>query len=90
MALPPLLSNWVHPYLHMSHERALSEAPPLLRWFLGTWYARAMARNHFIHHRYGGTSNFNLVLGADILRGVWRRASARDYEVMQRIGLRCD
>lgn len=90
MALPPLLSNYVHPYLHMAHERARAEAPPFVRWFLGTWYARAMARNHFIHHRYGGTSNFNLVLGGDLLRGVARRASERDYAVMQRIGLRCD
>ncbi len=90
MALPPLLSNWVHPYLHMAHERARREASPFVSWFLGTWYARAMARNHFIHHRYGGTSNFNLVLGGDLLRGVHRRASQRDYEVMRAIGLRCD
>ena len=88
MALPPLFSNYVHPYLHMPHAAARAAAPPVISWFLKTRYGRAMARNHFIHHRYGGTSNFNLVLGGDILRGVHRKPSVKDFETMQEIGLR--
>lgn len=87
MALPPILSNWVHPYLHMPHARARAAAPPLISWFLATRYGRAMAANHFIHHRYGGTSNFNLVLGADILRRVYRKPSTKDKAIMHNIGL---
>ena len=88
MALPPLFSNFVHPYLHMPHAEAREIAPPAISWFLQTRYGRAMALNHFIHHRFGGTSNFNLVLGADILRGVYRKPSVKDFQTMREIGLR--
>ena len=42
---------------------------------------KAVYRNHFMHHRYDGTSNFNLVLGADILR---RRVRMPRYMVASR------
>jgi hypothetical protein len=69
---------------------------PLFWWGLGpvgfvgllrTRYMRAVYRNHFLHHRYGGVSNFNLVLGADVLRGRTRAVTVRDLEVMAEIGM---
>jgi hypothetical protein len=89
LALPPLFSHFIHPYLHMPHERAVREAPWLTAWLLRRWYFREMARNHFMHHRYVA-SNFNLVLGADHLRRVWRRPGSRDLDEMGRLGLRID
>lgn len=86
LTLPPLLSNFIHPYLHMPHERAISEAPLLTSWLLRTWYFRAMARNHFMHHRYVA-SNFNLLLGGDWLRGRSRKPSEKDLADMQALGL---
>ncbi|AUX32159.1 MULTISPECIES: hypothetical protein [Sorangium] len=89
MLCPPLFSNYLHPYLHMPHEVAVTKAPPLISWLLRTRYGRAVARNHFMHHRYMNC-NFNLMLGGDILRGVSRRPSHKDIAEMQRIGLRLD
>jgi hypothetical protein len=34
MALPPLLSHFIHPYLHMPHEHALMQAPAPTAWLL--------------------------------------------------------
>lgn len=89
LALPPLFSNFIHPYLHLPHERAVREAPFFTAWLLKRWYFRAMARNHYMHHRYVA-SNFNLVLGGDLLRGSYRRPSSNDLSEMQRLGLRID
>jgi len=89
LALPPLFSYFIHPYLHLPHERAVREAPFLTAWLLKRWYFRAMARNHYMHHRYIA-SNFNLVLGGDLLRGRYRRPSSKDLSEMQRLGLRID
>jgi hypothetical protein len=86
LLLPPLLSNYAHPYLHMPHARAIAEAPPVLSFLLRTWYFRAMARNHYMHHRYVA-SNFNLLLGGDLLRFKYRRPSAEDLGEMARLGL---
>ena len=86
LLLPPLLSNYAHPYLHMPHARAIAEAPPVLSLLLRTWYFRAMARNHYMHHRYVA-SNFNLLLGGDLLRFKYRRPSAKDLDEMARLGL---
>ncbi len=89
LALPPLFSHFVHPYLHMPHQRAIREAPLAVAWLLRRRYFRAMARNHFMHHRYVA-SNFNLVLGGDLLRGRHRKPSERDIAEMHRLGLRVD
>lgn len=89
LMLPPLLSNFAHPYLHMPHSIAVETAPPWLAFLLRTRYFRAMARNHFLHHRYVA-GNFNLLLGGDILRGVSRKPDGGDIAEMQRIGLRID
>jgi hypothetical protein len=73
----------------MPHERAVREAPTLTGWLLKRWYFRVMARNHFMHHRYVA-SNFNLVLGGDLLRGRWRKPQEKDLAEMMRVGLRID
>lgn len=86
LSFPPLLSNFIHPYLHMPHQKALAEAPPVTSWLLRTWYFRAMVRNHFMHHRYVA-SNFNLLLGGDLLRGRYRKPSQKDLSDMRALGL---
>jgi len=85
--LPALFSNAVHPFLHMPFAQAQHMAPPLMAAFLRTTYGRAMYRTHFLHHRHGGVSNFNLVLGADWLRGRHRSANADDLRAMRAVGM---
>lgn len=86
---PPILSNWVHPYLHMPHDKAVKEAPPWVSWLLSTAYGRAMMRNHFLHHRYEDCC-YNLLLGADHLRGKARRPTPEDVAEMKRVGMPLD
>jgi hypothetical protein len=87
LCLPPMFSYFVHPYLHMPHSLARERAPRWLRLLIGTRYMRAMRRNHFLHHEYGGTSNYNLVLGADLLRGRVRKATPADEARMRSLGI---
>ncbi|MET3918755.1 hypothetical protein ABID97_005586 [Variovorax sp. OAS795] len=89
LALPPLFSHFIHPFLHMPHSKAMREAPRLTAWLLRRWYFRSMARNHYMHHRYLA-SNFNLVLGGDVLRRRYRSPTESDLGEMQRLGLRID
>ena len=89
MVLPALLTNFVHPYLHMPHEKAVSSAPFPLSLLLQTNYFRVIARNHFLHHRYI-MCNFNLLLGGDILRGVSLKSNEKDFDEMRRAGIRLD
>lgn len=86
LSLPPLFSNYIHQYLHMPHKQAIEQAPPFIAWLLKTEYFKAVARNHFMHHRYM-VSNFNLVLGGDIIRGVNRKPSEKDIQRMLDVGL---
>ncbi|HXU46812.1 MAG TPA: hypothetical protein VN783_14890 [Thermoanaerobaculia bacterium] len=86
LSWPPILSNWLHPYLHMPHERACETAPRWVAFLLRTRYGRVMARNHFLHHRYED-SCYNLLLGADYVRGTYRLPSPDDVAEMARIGL---
>ena len=88
--LPTLFSYFVHPYLHMPHAKGQVHASKPMAWLLRTRYFKAMYVNHFIHHRYGGTSNFNLVLGADVLRRRNRAPVDTDMEIMRNIGIPCD
>lgn len=87
LLLPPFMSHFVHPWLHRPFEQGQREAPRWLAWLLRTRYLQAVYRNHFLHHRYGGVSNFNLVLGADLLRRKAREPTSRDLEVMVEIGM---
>lgn len=86
LALPPLFSNFLHPYLHMPYVDTIQSSPWWLKPVIKTGYFRAMCLNHFLHHRYMA-SNFNLVLGADWIRGVARRPTNLDLELMKNLGL---
>lgn len=85
--LPIPMSRWLHHYVHISREEMSRTSPRWLQWLMNTRYMRAVAVNHFIHHKYGGKNNFNLVLGADVLRRVSRKATPADYKEMREIGL---
>lgn len=90
LMLPPALSYWVHPYLHRSFDEGQKNAPAVIAFLLRTKYMKAVYRNHFMHHRYDGTGNYNLVLGADILRNRVRAPSSDDIRVMAEIGMPLD
>jgi hypothetical protein len=90
LMLPPALSYWVHPYLHRSFDDGQRNAPAFIAFLLRTKYMRAVYRNHFMHHRYDGTSNYNLVLGADILRNRVRPPSQGDVRAMSEVGMPLD
>jgi hypothetical protein len=90
LMLPPGLSYWVHPYLHRSFADGQKNAPAFVAFLLRTKYMKAVYRNHFVHHRYDGTSNYNLVLGADILRKRVRVPSSDDIRAMVEIGMPLD
>ena len=62
-------------------------APPLMAWLLRTRYLKAVYRNHFMHHRYGGTGNYNLVLGADYVRRCLRRPDDGDLRAMREVDM---
>lgn len=83
---PPILSIWIHPFLHMPYDEARRQAPAWISWILGTPYGRAMIRNHFLHHRHGNCC-YNLLLGADYIRGRSRNPTADDISEMKRIGM---
>ncbi len=87
LLLPAFMSHFVHPYIHQPFSMGQSAAPKWLAWFLRSRYGMAVYRNHFMHHRYGGTSNFNLVLGADYVRRKLRTPSQKDTTVMILIGM---
>ena len=90
LMLPPVLSYWVHPYLHRSFDDGQKNAPAFIALLLRTKYMKAVYRNHFMHHRYGGTSNYNLVLGADMFRNRVRSPSPGDVRAMVEIGMPLD
>jgi len=85
--LPAIMAHWVHPYMHMSKDAVRENSNKFVSWLMNTRYMRNVAINHYIHHKHGGVSNYNLVLGADILRGVSRKANQQDSLEMQEAGL---
>jgi hypothetical protein len=87
LALPTLFSYFIHPFLHMSFSKGQRLAPPITAALLRTKYMRAVYRNHFLHHRYGGTSNYNLVLGADFVRRRLRKPDNDALRTMREIGM---
>jgi hypothetical protein len=87
LMLPGLFGHYLHPYLHMRFADGQRSAPPWVAALLRTRYFRAVYRNHFLHHRHGGTGNFNLVLGGDFLRGRLRRADDDDRRAMNAVGM---
>ena len=91
LMLPPIFSYWLHPYLHRSFNKRRSEnATAFTAFMLRRKYFKAVYRNHFMHHQYGGTSNYNLVLGADVLRRRVRPPSHSDIQEMRQVGMPLD
>ena len=86
LLVAPLLSKFVHPYLHLPHVEAVRIAPRPVALLLRTRYFRAVARYHYLHHVYQ-RSNFNLLIGGDHLLGTYRRAGPDDLRAMEAIGL---
>lgn len=82
----PLLSLYVHPYLHLPCERANSEAPRVIRWLLSTPYGSWARTQHFIHHRTP-RFNFNLLPGGDVLLRTHRKPTEKEILEMKEIGL---
>lgn len=89
LALPPMLSHFIHPYLHLPYEQVVRQSPMRTGWLLRRRHFRLIAQHHFVHHRHPRT-NFNLLLGGDWLRGCHRRADAQQREEMRQLGLRID
>jgi hypothetical protein len=90
LMLAPLLSYFVHPYLHRPFIDGQRDASSFVAFLLRTRYMKAVYRNHFIHHRYGGTSNYNLVLGADFIRNRVRKPAPEDVAAMKQVGMPLD
>lgn len=87
LVLPGFFSYSIHPYLHMPFAEGQRLAPPIVARLLRTQYVKAVYRNHFMHHRYGGTGNYNLVLGADYVRGRLRTPTDGDLHAMREVGM---
>ncbi|AMV40344.1 hypothetical protein [Planctomyces sp. SH-PL62] len=85
----PLLSMFVHPYLHLPHREALRRAPRPVACLLRTSYFRAVARHHYLHHVYP-RFNFNLLMGGDWLLRTHRRPSPEDLRAMEAIDVPTD
>jgi hypothetical protein len=66
------VSKILHPYLHKRRDEAMKTSSPLVRFLLRTRYAEWISRAHWIHHK-GGGGNFNLVPGADLAFGDFRK-----------------
>lgn len=84
--LMPLASHFIHPYTHMSHERALAEAPAILRPIIKTKYFKHITIHHWMHHKYVHC-NYNLLPGGDYILGVYRKPDQSDISEMALLGL---
>jgi hypothetical protein len=86
VAVYPLFSKVYHPFTHKPAKEALAQAHPLLGSFLKTKLSRFIVRHHFVHHD-NDKVNFNLMPGADWLRGKGRKASVAQEEEMRKLKL---
>lgn len=80
------LSKWVHPYMHRRFDDALTEAPSVIGWVLGSTFGLAIRVSHFVHHR-DPRVNFNLQFGMDRPRGRWRAPTPGEWDEMLALGL---
>src|SRR5437764_310198 len=88
LALGYIIGSFIESILH----EYVSDAPAswVRRWRCYPRLFRVPLNTYFSHHRYDGTSNFNLVLGADILRNRVRPPSRDDIQIMAEIGMPLD
>ena len=86
LAIMPLMSEFIHPLLHMDYQIAQQQAHPILKPILKTRYFKYLAHHHWLHHRHP-KYNFNLMLGGDWLFGCHRKATTEEITEMKALGL---
>lgn len=82
----PLMSEFIHPLLHLTYDEACEAAPPFLKPLVATRYFRYVACYHWLHHRHLDV-NFNLMLGGDYILGRHRAPTRAEFAEMAAIGL---
>lgn len=82
----PLFSKDYHRYTHMPAQKALDRASLPMKLFLQSDLSRFNVRRHFVHHREPEV-NFNLMPGADWLRGKAQKPSVAQEEELRRLGV---
>lgn len=86
MFVSPILSRYLHPYLHAPYRLAVQQAPWPIRLILTSRYGISVWRHHWLHHRRPSV-NFNLMLfGGDELRGRSRRPSHAELNMIRAEG----
>jgi len=85
-AVYPLFSKDYHRYTHMSADKAMSRASLPMKLLLQSDMSRFNVRRHFVHHREP-EFNFNLMPGADWLRGKAKGPSVGQEEELRRLGV---
>ncbi len=83
LIIMPLMSQHIHPLLHLCPDEAINSAPQLLKPFANSWYFRYIMRYHWLHHLHPDT-NYNLMIGGDFLLGCHRSASPAEHEKFSR------
>jgi len=86
LIIMPLVSQFIHPLIHMRYDDAVAEAGPLLRLIVKSRYFRYVARHHWLHHQDPGV-NFNLIPIGDLLLGRYCSPNGEDIVAMARDGL---
>lgn len=84
--LTPLLSQFLHPFLHLPIADAVDVAPRITGWLLQTRYGQWARMSHFVHHRHV-RYNFNLLPGGDYLMRTFKAPTEVEIAEMQSIGL---
>ncbi len=82
----PLMSEFIHPLLHLTHDAAREAAPPLLKPLVATRYFRHVACHHWLHHRHLDV-NFNLMLSGDYILGCHRAPTRAELAELAAMGL---
>ncbi|WP_437311273.1 hypothetical protein [Sorangium sp. So ce388] len=88
LAIYPLSSLVLHPYLHLPRAEAMARASRPTRWLIETRYVRFISRHHYLHHRYVHC-NYNLLWLGDLLLGRHRLPSDQDLAEMRGQGMIC-
>ena len=78
------VSKEYHRYTHKPAKTALAEASLPMKMFLKTDLSRFNVRSHFAHHQ-DPSVNFNLLPGADWVRGTYQKATVAQEEELRRL-----
>lgn len=82
----PIFSKDYHRFTHMPGQKALKTASWPMKKFVQSPMSRHIVRRHFVHHE-DELVNFNLMPGADALRGKAREPNVAQEEEMRRLKL---